>query len=71
MRAGCLIFRGQAQHGELGYGPKGKKSSANPDKCMALEGVYCHQVSSEKYSQAVLYQSHAADSFPAPACSLS
>ncbi|KAK9917811.1 hypothetical protein WJX75_008519 [Coccomyxa subellipsoidea] len=38
------ITWGQAQHGELGYGPKGKKSSANPDKCMALEGVYCHQV---------------------------
>ena len=29
---------------ELGYGPGGKKSSANPDKCMALEGVPCHQV---------------------------
>lgn len=38
------ITWGQAQHGELGYGPKGKKSSANPDKCMALDGVYVHQV---------------------------
>lgn len=39
-----VMCRGQAQHGELGYGPKGKKSSANPDKCMALEGMYVHQV---------------------------
>ncbi|GAB4819969.1 hypothetical protein N2152v2_007015 [Parachlorella kessleri] len=31
-------------YSELGYGPKGKKSSANPDKCMALEGVKCYQV---------------------------
>jgi hypothetical protein len=38
------MCRGQAQHGELGYGPEGKKSSANPDKCMALEGVTTHQV---------------------------
>ena len=29
---------------ELGYGEGGKKSSANPDKCMALEGVKCLQV---------------------------
>lgn len=29
---------------ELGYGEDGKKSSANPDKCMALEGVECYQV---------------------------
>ena len=39
------VVRGQAQHGELGYGPKGKKSSANPEKCQALEGVTTHQVS--------------------------
>lgn len=38
---GC---RGQAHNGELGYGAHGKKSSANPDKCMALEGVHVHQV---------------------------
>lgn len=31
--------------GELGYGEGGKKSSANPDKCMALEGAICYQVS--------------------------
>ena len=42
----CVICRGQAQHGELGYGANGKKSSANPDKCLALEGVYTHQVGS-------------------------
>jgi hypothetical protein len=29
---------------ELGYGPAGKKSSANPDKCMALEGANTLQV---------------------------
>lgn len=29
---------------ELGFGESGKKSSANPDKCMALEGVDCYQV---------------------------
>lgn len=39
-----LLDRGQAQHGELGYGPKGKKSSANPEKCHALEGITTHQV---------------------------
>lgn len=32
-------------YNELGYGPGGKKSSANPDKCMSLEGVKCYQVS--------------------------
>jgi hypothetical protein len=31
-------------YSELGYGPKGKKSSANPDKCLALEGIKCYQV---------------------------
>ena len=31
-------------YAELGYGDGGKKSSANPDKCMALEGVKCYQV---------------------------
>ncbi|CAK0738461.1 hypothetical protein CVIRNUC_001046 [Coccomyxa viridis] len=35
---------GQAMYGELAYGEKGKKSSANPDKCQALEGIYTHQV---------------------------
>ena len=30
-------------YGELAYGEKGKKSSANPDKCQALEGIYTHQ----------------------------
>lgn len=29
---------------ELGYGPGGKKSSANPDKCPSLEGITCYQV---------------------------
>ncbi|KAL6766701.1 hypothetical protein ACKKBG_A37020 [Auxenochlorella protothecoides x Auxenochlorella symbiontica] len=29
---------------ELGYGPGGKKSSANPDKCPSLEGVNTYQV---------------------------
>lgn len=31
-------------YSELGYGPGGKKSSANPDKCPALEGVDCWAV---------------------------
>ncbi|KAI3430646.1 hypothetical protein D9Q98_005239 [Chlorella vulgaris] len=31
-------------YSELGYGPAGKKSSANPDKCMALEGANTLQV---------------------------
>ena len=39
-----LLSRGQAQYQELGYGPNGKKSSANPEKCFALENVYTHQV---------------------------
>ncbi|DBB10767.1 hypothetical protein WJX82_005865 [Trebouxia sp. C0006] len=38
------ITWGQAGNGELGYGPSGKKSSANPDKVYALEGVHTHQV---------------------------
>ena len=39
-----MACRGQAQNGELGYGLNGKKSSANPDKVYALEGVHTHQV---------------------------
>lgn len=39
-----VLRRGQAMYGELAYGEKGKKSSANPDKCQALEGIYDHQV---------------------------
>ena len=39
-----MACRGQAQNGELAYGPAGKKSSANPDKVYALEGVHTHQV---------------------------
>lgn len=40
-----VITWGQsAGYSELGYGEGGKKSSANPDKCMALEGVKCYQV---------------------------
>eukprot|EP00887_Chlorella_sp_A99_P000240 scaffold13.g240.t1 len=31
-------------YAELGYGEGGKKSSANPDKCLALEGVETYQV---------------------------
>ena len=42
----CVLRRGQAMYGELAYGEKGKKSSANPDKCQALEGIYDHQVAS-------------------------
>ena len=33
------ITWGGASYGELGYGPKGKKSSANPDKVPSLEGL--------------------------------
>ena len=39
-----LACRGQAHNGELGYGASGKKSSANADKCLALEGVRVEQV---------------------------
>ncbi|GJP33498.1 hypothetical protein CLOM_g18033 [Closterium sp. NIES-68] len=38
------ISWGMAQHGELGYGPKGAKSSANPKKIDALEGMHSIQV---------------------------
>jgi len=38
------ITWGAAINGELGYGPNGKKSSANPAKVDALEGVATHQV---------------------------
>jgi hypothetical protein len=33
------ITWGGASYGELGYGPGGKKSSANPDKVPSLEGL--------------------------------
>lgn len=33
------ITWGGASYGELGYGPQGKKSSANPDKVPSLEGM--------------------------------
>ena len=33
------ITWGHAAHGELGYGPEGKKSSANPEKVGRLEGM--------------------------------
>ncbi|KAF6255653.1 RCC1/BLIP-II [Scenedesmus sp. NREL 46B-D3] len=39
-----VITWGAATNGELGYGPQGKKSSARPDKCTALEGMHTHQV---------------------------
>ncbi|CAI5506124.1 unnamed protein product [Closterium sp. Naga37s-1] len=38
------ISWGMAQHGELGYGPKGAKSSANPKKIDSLEGIHSIQV---------------------------
>ena len=37
------ITWGQATNGELGYGPN-KKSSANPAKCEAVEGIQMMQV---------------------------
>ncbi|KAK9864895.1 hypothetical protein WJX84_004668 [Apatococcus fuscideae] len=39
-----IITWGQASNGELGYGDKGKKSSANPDKCPVLDNVPTRQV---------------------------
>ncbi|CAI5533897.1 unnamed protein product [Closterium sp. Naga37s-1] len=38
------ISWGLAQHGELGYGPNGAKSSANPKKIDSLEGIHSVQV---------------------------
>ena len=39
------LCRGHSNgYSELGYGEGGKKSSASPDKCMALEGVTSYQV---------------------------
>mmetsp|Transcript_40455 Transcript_40455/g.114559 ORF Transcript_40455/g.114559 Transcript_40455/m.114559 type:complete len:458 (+) Transcript_40455:142-1515(+) len=38
------ITWGQALNCELGFGPKGRKSAACPDKCMALEGFTNHCV---------------------------
>ncbi|XP_020528209.1 protein RCC2 isoform X1 [Amborella trichopoda] len=35
----CISW-GQAQYGELGYGPHGQKSSANPKKVDSLEGMH-------------------------------
>eukprot|EP00879_Flechtneria_rotunda_P014497 GHRR01015149.1.p1 GENE.GHRR01015149.1~~GHRR01015149.1.p1 ORF type:complete len:445 (+),score=126.49 GHRR01015149.1:103-1437(+) len=39
-----VITWGAASNGELGYGPNGKKSSARPGKCDALEDTFTHQV---------------------------
>ena len=39
-----VITWGAASNGELGYGEGGKKSSANPDKCGALDDVHTQQV---------------------------
>eukprot|EP01023_Acetabularia_acetabulum_P048796 TRINITY_DN5170_c1_g1_i2.p1 TRINITY_DN5170_c1_g1~~TRINITY_DN5170_c1_g1_i2.p1 ORF type:complete len:471 (-),score=95.20 TRINITY_DN5170_c1_g1_i2:71-1483(-) len=39
----CITW-GAAQNGQLGYGPDGKKSSANPDKVQALEDMHTEQV---------------------------
>ena len=38
------ITWGNALYQELGYGPKGKKSSANPAKVEALDEMLTHQV---------------------------
>jgi hypothetical protein len=40
-----VITWGAGTNGELAYGAEGKKSSANPAKCYALEGMHVHQVS--------------------------
>jgi len=39
----AAIAWGAAMHGELGQGPAGKKSSANPVKVDALDGAHCLQ----------------------------
>ena len=39
----CVTW-GQAQYGELGYGPGGKKSSANPDLVKSLQGITTYRV---------------------------
>lgn len=39
-----VITWGAATNGELGYGPAGKKTSARPAKCDALENTHTHQV---------------------------
>ena len=38
-----VITWGAASNGELGYGPNGKKSSANPDKVRRMDGGGIHQ----------------------------
>lgn len=42
--ASAITWGHAGGHGELGYGPGGKKSSSNPDKCLALEGADCFAV---------------------------
>lgn len=44
MHETLTIHRGKGEYGELGYGPKGKKSSANPDKVPSLSGLTTQQV---------------------------
>ncbi|KAJ9516765.1 hypothetical protein QJQ45_027175, partial [Haematococcus lacustris] len=53
------ITWGHATNGELGYGPKGKKSSANAAKCQALDDMHTHQLIGERLSDVqVLYKHH-------------
>ena len=40
---GLCWCRGQASYGELAYGENGKKSSANPEECPSLKGVFVQQ----------------------------
>lgn len=52
---------GAAHNGELAYGMSGKKSSANPGKVLALEGMHTHDVAAGVGFTVFLVQAEEAD----------
>jgi hypothetical protein len=51
---------GAAHNQELAYGRNGKKSSANPDKVMALEGMHTHQARARRFRRGCAYAARVA-----------
>ncbi|MCL7037136.1 hypothetical protein MKW94_025705 [Papaver nudicaule] len=57
----CISW-GHSQNGELGYGPKGPKSSANPKKVDSLEGMHVMSVAcGSAYSMVVVDRTNVGD----------
>ncbi|RZC66598.1 hypothetical protein C5167_010302 [Papaver somniferum] len=57
----CISW-GHSQNGELGYGPKGPKSSANPKKVDSLEGMHVMSVAcGSAYSMVIVDRTNVGD----------